>query len=450
VFAKKQVQEATMKRSGTSDRYAEYQIQLRAAMRRQLPAQGLRLISADGRVRWTERLLVLAAVLMSWSPATLLQEALASAREALVAMYPTRRRPGAELSGFLKALQKRTADLLTVVTRGLRKRTQEQAGERWRWKEWVLLGVDGSRINVPRTAANEQAFGCAGRKKTGPQQLLLTLFHVDTGVPWGWRRDRGDGSERGLLRELLPELPEKTLLLADAGFTGYELLRDLGQAKHAFVVRAGRNVGLLRNLGYEVEEEGRGTVYLWPKEQQRKQPPLVLRLVELRQGRRRMALLTNVLDEAQLSDSEVAALYRKRWSIEVMYRSLKQTMGKRSLRAETPRLAECELDWAMVGLWLLGLMTQKETGTGRQWSPAAALRVVRLAQRNLRRRAGACRLRTLLARAVRDRYVRRKPKAARDWPHKKKEKPPGVPKIRTASPAEVAAAKELRSSAYAA
>jgi hypothetical protein len=432
-----------MKRSGTSARYAEYHIQLRSAIRRQLPAQGLPLISGDGRVRWSDRMLVIGAVLMAWSPSTLWHEAFASARETLVAMYRTRRRPGAELSGFLKALQKRSAKLLARVCAGLRERTQCRAGLAWRWKEWVVLGVDGSRVNCPRTRANEQGLGCAGRHRTAPQQLLLTLFHVASGLPWAWRRGRGDASERELLEELLPELPEKTLLLADAGFTGYDLLRALGAAGHAFVVRAGRNVRLLRKLGYELSER-RGTVYVWPKRRQQREAPLVLRLVRLQSGRRQMALLTNVLDEARLSDSELAALYRQRWSIEVMYRSLKQTLGKRSLRAETPALAGCELDWAMVGLWLLGLMTLAQTGLSHGWSPAAALRVVRLALRNVHRRAGACRVGALLAQATQDEYVRRGPKAARDWPHKKNEPPPGVPNIRTATRAEVAAAKKLR------
>jgi len=38
-----------------------------------------------------------------------------------------------------------------------------------------------------------------------------------------------------------------------------------------------------------------------------------------------------------------------------------------------------------------------------------------------------------LRRAVKDTYVRRHPKAARYWPRKKRERPPGVPKIRTAT-----------------
>ncbi|MCK4343636.1 MAG: IS4 family transposase [Phycisphaerae bacterium] len=432
-----------MRRSGTNDRYAEYQTQLLAAMRALLPTRGLPLIDGDRRVRWSDRVLVIGAVLLSWLPGSKLQEAFAATRETLVAMYPTRRRPGRELSGFLKALRKRSAGLLSLVTKTLRERTAEQAGRHWRWKQWVVLGVDGSRINSPRTVANEEVFGCAGKTRTAPQQLLLTIFHVATGLPWAWRRGAGDASERHLLRDALPELPEHTLLLADAGFTGYDLLGTLQRAGQAFIVRAGANVSLLRKLGYRVREE-RNTVYLWPVDEQRKNKPLVLRLVVLGSGEKRVALLTNVLDQAVLSKTEIKALYRQRWSIEVMFRSLKQTMGKRTLRAETPNLAQCELDWALAGFWMLGLMTLAATGVKQGWSPAGALDVVRRVVRHRQRRAGTRRLRTLLRGARPDRYHRFGPKKARDWPRKKNDRPPGTPKPRMAKPPEIAAAKRLR------
>jgi len=42
-----------------------------------------------------------------------------------------------------------------------------------------------------------------------------------------------------------------------------------------------------------------------------------------------------------------------------------------------------------------------------------------------------------------DRDVRRRPKQARDWPHKKNDPPCGTPEIRTATPLEIRGAKAL-------
>lgn len=424
-----------MECSRTSTRSESYSVQLRSAIRQFLPAAGLPLCSDDQRVRWSDRMLLIGLLLMVWHPASSLREAFGAMREQVIAMYPTRKRPGAHLEGFLKAWRTRSARLLKQLILALRAHTQRTAAGYWRWRGWVVLGVDGSRINCPRTLANERAFGCAGKRRTAPQQLLVTVFHVAGHMPWGWRRSRGDGSERDLLLDLLPELPERTLFLADAGLVGYRVLTRLQDGGHAFIVRVGRNVTLLRKLGDHTRERD-GIVYLWPDKHQ-SAPPLVLRLLILQDGRQRVALLTNVLDERRISDGEMALLYRERWALEVMHRTLKQTLSKGKLRAQTPELAACELDWSMAGLWLIGLLTHNAAQPPRQISPAAALRVIRTAMRRGRRRTGKHWLRRQLRAAVPDRYRRTRPKQARDWPHKKSEPPPGTPKIRTATRTEI-------------
>ena len=415
-----------------------YQTELQKAMSQFLPHRGLPLMSDDGRVRWTDRLLAMTAILMTWATEPTLQDAFSAARDSAAEMYDSRRRPGCTFAGFAKAWARASLRMLEVLGTYLRQTVQYVAGARWRWREWVVLAVDGTRLDCPRTRANERAFGCAGKPGTGPQMLLTTLFHLATGLPWAWRRGRGDESERGHLEAMLSLLPIKTLLVADAGYVGHEMLGMLIAAGHDFVIRVGRNVRLLRKLGYTIQERG-DTVYLWPQGRRRDHPPLMLRLVWVQTGRRRMALLTSVLDGRCLRDAEVAALYRMRWGIELLYRSLKQTMQHRKMLSERPEHALLELDWAMTGLWMLGLMTAKATpkGPDRQpWSVAKALRVVRRAVRRVGRPRPAGGLRRLLRGAVRDRYVRHRPKAARYWPRKKTESPPGLPKIRTATNSE--------------
>jgi hypothetical protein len=413
-----------------------------------LPRRGLPLVSDDGRVRWTDRLLVMAAILMIWTSEATLQDAFASARGVVAAMYDSRRRPGRTFGGFWKTLTQATPRLLALLGTHLRRKVEDVAGAAWRWKGWAVMAADGTRVDCPRTVANEQAFGCAGKPGTGPQMLLTTLYHLATGLPWAWRRSAGNDSERGHLLEMLPLLPPETLLIADAGFVGYAMLCLLLVAGHHFVMRVGCNVRLLRKLGFDVLEEG-DTVYLWPQGLRRTHPPLTLRLVRVQAGRRTMTLLTSVLDRCRLRDADVVELYRRRWGIELLYRSLKQTLRRRKMLSGVPEHAELELDWAMVGLWLLGLMTAKAAGRevrrGRPWSLAAALSVVRGAMRRLGVARAAGGLRRQLRLAVRDRYVRHRPKAARYWPRKKNEHPPGAAKIRTATHAERQLAQEFRS-----
>ena len=201
---------------------------------------------------------------------------------------------------------------------------------------------------------------------------------------------------------------------------------------------------MLQRLGYAACE-GPTTVYLWPQDQQQERP-LVLRLIVLRQGKRAMYLLTNVLDEEALAVEQAALLYEMRWGVEVFYRSFKQTLGRRKLLSHTPEAARLELAWGVVGLWLLGVMSVAAIvargGDPLSWSVALARKGVRAALREPGPRGR--RLADQLAEAVQDGYQRLGRKKARDWPHKKREKPPGAPKIREATAQEVKKAKRVR------
>ena len=424
------------KPSGTQD----YHRQLLHAMGKLLPREGLGLQSDDARVRWTPRMLVTTAILMCWQSTGTLRDSFSEARQIVIGMYRSRRRPGGSYSGFMEALQRDSQRCLARVTNCLRRVVETIAGRQWRCKGWVLMGVDGSRIDCPRTVANEEALGCAGRNKTTPQVFLTSIYHVISGLPWDFRRGRADASERRHLLEMVGNLPGKTMLLMDAGFTGYDFLRALRNSGHDFILRVGRNMRLLRKLGWQVDEHD-GIVYQWPQSRL-DEPPLVLRMVVVGDGRAAVYLVTSVLEPRLLSDGQIARWYRLRWGIEVFYRSLKQTLHRRKMRSVRPDNALTELDWSVVGLWVLGLMTAQQIPHGERWSVASSLRVVRRALS--RPHARGSKLKRQLRRAVQDTYVRRHSKSARNWPHKKNDRPPDPPRIRIATPSEIRKAKGLK------
>ena len=57
-----------------------------------------------------------------------------------------------------------------------------------------------------------------------------------------------------------------------------------------------------------------------------------MRLLRLRQGKRTMHLVTDVLDKTRLSARRAFTMYEMRWGIELFYRSFKQTLGNRRMR----------------------------------------------------------------------------------------------------------------------
>src|SRR5579863_8821640 len=202
------------------------------------------------------------------------------------------------------------------------------------------------------------------------------------------------------------------------------------------LLRVGANVRLLKRLGYA--RESCNTVYLWPdREAQRRQPPLVLRLVVAHNGKHPVYLVTSIVCTRRLTDRQVVELYARRWGIELFYRHLKQTFQRRKLRSTRAENARFEMEWSLTGLWTMALyaliFVHARGMPPRRLSVAGTLRAFRRMLRDyLHPIERGCRLRDRLRVAVIDDY-QRKNKASRDYPRKKQERPPGAPTIVDAS-----------------
>ena len=355
---------------------------------------------------------------------------------------------GASYSGFTEALVRETPRMLEPLKGRFRREMQALPGHAWKVGGWLAFAVDGSRQECPHTAANEADLGCAGRNKTAPQVFITTVWHLGLGLPWDFRVGPGTASERNHAFAMVDALPPRAVLVADAGFIGYALCRKLLCSGRSLLLRVGGNIRLLRKLGYYERERG-DIVYLWPQKRQKgQQKPLVLRLIRLRHGKQTLYLVTNVLDRKALTQSQARRLYRLRWGEEVFYRSYKQTLQRRKLLSRTAATCLVESQWALLGLWLLGLLSVSRIlatrGDPKRWSVAASRDLVRQAMRDeAPRRGRQGTLRERLALALLDDYRRSGDKTARSYPRKKREKPPGPPKIETAKRSERKRAQRL-------
>lgn len=418
-----------------------------------------------GSCTWSPRSLTCTALLWAWSAETTLIERFTAARKIALVSLGLDALTAATYQAFLKLLRAWTAALVMALVVVLRRRMREDLGERFTVAGFAAFGVDGSRLQLPRTASNQGRFSAppkrrprskskgraaeaARRKKAdSPQMWLTTAFHLGTGLPWDWRTGATDSSEREHLRQMLPGLPAEALVVADAGFVGYETWEAIRSGGRHLLVRVGANVRLIRGLGYARERDG--LVYLWPDEQAaRCQPPLVLRLVVAHGGRHPVYLVTSVLDEQRLSDRQVIDIYRLRWGVELFYRHFKQTFGRRKLRSHRGGNAEVEATWSFVGLWALGLHGQVELSydalPASGVSVAGLLRAYRAAMREYRGtpEPGES-LWERLGVAVIDGYTRSN-KASRDYPRKKREQAIGAPEIRAATALEIERAKRIK------
>ncbi|MGE0378070.1 MAG: IS4 family transposase [Planctomycetaceae bacterium] len=449
-----------------------YRQELTAELDGVFPASLFRGMRCHGNERWTPRLVAWLSVIMFWVSGNTLEEQFSTARRIVKLMKPHWQVPVSS-GGFVAAQLRWWPQLGPVLTRRLRP-DAASAGAAWRLGGWLVLAVDGSRFECPRTAANEQGLGCAGREKTAPQIFQTLLQHVGTGLPWDYRLGPGTDSERRHLDEMLADLPEQTLLTADAGFISYDLCAQLIDANTFFVLRIGGNKTLLENLEGEEQPDER-SVYLWP-DQARPKPPLKVRRIcfpsagglpvvlycprrslihcrRLYPARQNVSILTvdgiitNVLDAQLLSDEDTQQIYRSRWGIEVYFRHLKQTMGFTTLRSRTPATAWNEHHWRLISFWMLQRMAvSQHIAAGqdpRRCSAATAHREIREVLQLMQQGKYQTPLNRRWLKTQTDSYQRHGPQATGHWPRKKHEQPPKPPKTRPATASEIQKAKQL-------
>ena len=159
-----------------------------------------------------------------------------------------------------------------------------------------------------------------------------------------------------------------------------------------------------------------------------------MRLVRFHDGRGEVYLVTNELNTSRLSDSLASEIYRSRWGIEVQFRSLKPTFGRSKLLGRTPDVAEQELTWSLVGLWIAQLLALREqspmTTPDSQTSVAQVLRIFEdVLQRPDLVPAHGQSFRGRMAKATTDTYKRTSQKKSRNFPRRKEEPQTGPPKI---------------------
>jgi len=383
-------------------------------------------------------------------------------------------------------LRKQHTELMIAIVPHVQVQMKEVFAGQWEIAGYVVFAGDGSRMELARTQSLEEAYSpkkkklkkrnsnkrkkrarkgrskssatrpltkkqsaeSVKKKANSPQMWLTLLWHVGSGLPWAWRSGPSDSSERGHLEEMLSEMPENSLITADAGFVGHDFWKSVLDAEHNFVIRVGANVKLLKKLGYA--REYHQMVYLWPdKVAKKKQPPLVLRLIVVHNGKHPVHLVTN-LSKSELSDRQAAAIYGARWGIELFFRTFKQTFGCRKLRSHSSQNAKLELDWSLLGLWCLCLLGGRELiEAGQepsQLSPAAAIRAFQGMLRDYRVRPES-REETLWSQlriALLDDYERSSSKTSRNYPRKKKRERIGNPKITKATKKQIQQAKELK------
>jgi len=329
--------------------------------------------------------------------------------------------------------------VLRGVAAGVRQVLASRLATRWLDEGFIGIGCDGSRVECPRTAELEARLGQAGKKGSAPTLWVTALVHLRLGLPWAWRLGKGTASERSHLLHLLPWLPAAALLVADAGYFGYQVVQHLVDKNICFLLRMSSNVTLSTTEHVALETYHEGIVYYFPgqkKKQREQDKPLRLRLIRVRGKKKKQDvwLLTNVLEPGRLSAVAAATFYRWRWENEGHFRAFKRTLAKVKMVSRSVRLLHREAEGAMLALQVMlaqGVLAMRPVAPGDR-EPVCSPRKVLLAIRQEIygfADPGQASYSEHLQQAQRERRKRTSAKAIRPWIRRKPHQAPKPPRL---------------------
>jgi hypothetical protein len=220
------------------------------------------------------------------------------------------------------------------------------------YRDWRLVSIDGTTLDLADTVANEGAFGRPGAsrgKSAFPQLRMVSLVengtHVLFATKWGSYSD----SENVLAVPVLSHLEAGMLCMADRGFYGYALWKRAASTGADLLWRMKKNAILPcdRRLA---DGSYLSKVYASAKDRRHDRNAIVVRVIEyelegIADGEPLYRLITSVLDDGKAPAEDLAALYHDRWEIENVFDEFKTHLRGRQavLRSKTPELVEQEL-----------------------------------------------------------------------------------------------------------
>lgn len=215
------------------------------------------------------------------------------------------------------------------------------------YRDWRLVSIDGTCLDVADTTANEKAFGRPGSGRgegvsAYPQLRLVGLGECGTHALFRVATGPLSDDERTLAERVLGALGEDMLCLADRGFYSFSLWNHARASGAALLWRTKSNHRLPVR---ERLADGSYLSELYASGDRRREDGVAVRVIEYEiedpgrpAGETRYRLLSTILDPERAPASELAPLYAERWEFESALDELKvhQRGPRVVLRSKTP------------------------------------------------------------------------------------------------------------------
>ena len=263
------------------------------------------------------------------------------------------------------------------------------------FRQWRLVSLDGSTLDIADTLDNEKAFGRPGSSRGSsafPKLRFVALLENGTHVLFAARMGPYATGELTLAEEVLPALRPGMLCLADRFFPGYKLWQAAVRTGADLLWRTRQNARLEVNRRLP---DGSYLSQIYPStpDRRKERKGIVVRVIDYRLNGVPGAepvyrLITTILDPAQAPANELAALYHERWEIETALNELKTHLrgSQIVLRSKTPALVRQEFFGLLMAHFAIrALMHEAALKVDEDPDRLSFLHSVRVVQRRLAR-----------------------------------------------------------------
>jgi hypothetical protein len=233
-----------------------------------------------------------------------------------------------------------------------------------------LKVIDGSSVNTPDTPANRELYPQSVRQNPlcgFPLMRMAAVFSLKSGAILERQYAPYSTSENALYKQLQPTFQPRDIVLGDRNFSSWGDLASLKQRDidGIFHLHASRNADFRQ--GRALGANDRLLTLFKPKrkaanmsEEEWEQLPasLEVRLVRFRvptqNGRsKKVTLLTTLLDPLLWPVELLAAIYARRWQIELFLRDIKTTLQMEMLSCLSPEMCHKELEMHLIAYNLI-------------------------------------------------------------------------------------------------
>jgi len=288
--------------------------------------------------------------------------------------------PADEDSAYCQARARLPLEFLHECVEKVGRCLEQGVSEAQRWCGRVVKVLDATTLTANDTPANQKQFPQHPDQAPGcgfPLLRLVGLFCLASGALLGWNAGNYWQSEMALAAPLWDLLAPGEVLLADRYYGCYRVLA-LVRARGADAVcrlhasrradfRAGQPLGPLDRL-VTWKRPKAVPAGLSLKEWLGFPATLTVRMVRVRVEEkgfrtRVVTLVTTLLDAQKYPPSALAALYRRRWQVELTFRQIKIGLGMEHLAVRTPAMIQRALAMHLLAYQLMRALVQEAAQT---------------------------------------------------------------------------------------